>query len=244
MMFDQSLLPIISKRYWSSLRLRMRSGLGAIFPELRLRFLVGKGVAIKTQTSIVQRLTLFNVAKSCVQIGRFIEVGSYLGATSIVLAAAMQGARGGKVYCIDTWENDSMSEGKWNTWEAFCQNTRDWEKYIVPIVGKSALVNLPFEGQADLVFIDADHSYKGVTDDIHRFGNLVREDGYLVLHDHAYYPTVTLALGELLRAGGWYVSLSVENIIFLKRNIGWHAHRNDPNVISSLLTDSAMNEAH
>ena len=28
-----------------------------------------------------------------------------------------------KLYCIDTWENDAMSEGKKSTFDAFTQNT-------------------------------------------------------------------------------------------------------------------------
>ena len=150
----------------------------------------------------------------------------------------MQSRPDGRVYCIDTWENDGMTEGKRSTFDIFKQNTGAF-KNIIPVVGRSTTVPLPFTGQADLVFIDGDHSYPGVRADVDRFASFVREGGCLALHDHAYYPPVTRAVGELLMGGGWYISRAIENIIFLTRDSRWQADLANPKAVSPLRTNAA-----
>jgi predicted O-methyltransferase YrrM len=145
----------------------------------------------------------------------------------------MQHRPDGRVYCIDTWQNDAMTEGKWSTFDAFKQNTSAFTN-IIPIVGRSTCVQMPFTGQVDLVFIDGDHSYAGVKADVDRFSRLVREGGCLAMHDHAYYPPVTQVIGELLAGGGWVISKAVENIIFLTRDSRWQADMANSKAVSPL----------
>lgn len=220
-LINPDLLGLFGPLYFGRLRERIVKGLFHMFPELRLRKLVGDGVAIHSTTRIVERVALYELAYSSIKVGRFIEVGSYLGATAVILAAALRKFPGGKVYCVDTWENDAMSEGKWNTYEVFCQNIQPWKQTVVPIKGRSNSVELPFDEEVDLVFIDGDHAYGSVKKDVIRFGRLVRPNGYLVMHDQAYYPSVTKVVGELLDGGGWYIAYSVQNITALRKSLAW-----------------------
>ncbi len=207
---------------------RIAVGLKAAFPERRMRRLVGTAVDVATQTTLQERICLYEEACWNIRLGRFLEVGSYLGASSVVLAEALR--RWGNpdqqqhVYCVDTWENDTMTEGQRSTRDEFMKNTRRWSDIIVPVVGNSRDVSLPFEGECDVVFIDGDHSYAGCQRDVERFAPLVRDGGRLILHDHAYYHGVTTVLGELLAAGQWHVSISVENLISLRKDPHW-SHR-------------------
>ena len=232
---DLGLLHLTNRRYWNSIPYRLKVGVKEMFPELRLRRLVGNGVAIRTQTSIRQRLALYEIARDSVKNKCFVEIGSYLGATAVVLAAAMSRQTDGVVYCIDTWENDAMSEGAWSTYEVFMMNIQPWTSIIKPIKGLSSQVGLPVgDGEVDLVFIDGDHAYQAVKLDVERYAKFVRPGGFLVFHDQAFYPSVTKVVGELLECGGWYIWRSIENITFLKRHPAWLADTKSTAPVSPL----------
>lgn len=240
--FDSSLLTFPSVRYFRPLGLRLRNGLYGMFPELRLRRLVGRQIAIHSFTTVRERLALFDLATTHTEIGRYVEIGSYLGASTVVLAAAMQRRcpDEGKVFCIDTWENDAMSEGRWSTFDLFCNNIRRWSQLIEPIKGNSQSVELPFCGEVDILFLDGDHSYAGVKKDLDRFAPLIREGGFLALHDQAYYPAVTQAMGELLGCGGWYACLSLDNLTVLRRDVRWQADMTSRVASSPIQSDQVL----
>lgn len=190
-------------------------------PEQRLAGLIGGGAAISTTTSVGERLLLFDEAQAAYQTGRFLEVGSYLGATAAVLAEVVRrrGSAGTRLFCVDTWQNDAMSEGLRDTWAEFQANTAPWSPYITTLAGDSRTVASPGDpGSFDLVFIDGDHTYEGARADVDRFANLVRTGGRLVMHDHAYYnESVGRVVGELLGTGDWVVAAVASNILSLCR---------------------------
>lgn len=185
-----------------------------------LRKVVGAGASIPTFTSAKERMSLFAEATASLQVGRFLEVGSYLGASAVALAEALRRSRGmpeSRLYCVDTWMNDTMDDGPQSTYDVFLKNTAKWAEYIVPVVGDSRKVELPFQGPCDLVFIDGDHSYESVLSDVNRFGPLVRPGGRLVMHDHSR-PSVGKVLGHLLTTGDWRIVAASRGIISLQRN--------------------------
>ena len=67
---------------------------------------------------------------------------------------------------------------------------------LIPIQGNSSLMadKIPL---VDLIFIDADHSYKGCSRDINAFKNKIKEGGLLTGHD-IDYPGVNKAVKELI----------------------------------------------
>ena len=65
------------------------------------------------------------------------EVGSYLGASACFLASGGM-SRIRKLYCVDTWENDAMSEGKMSTFDAFTRNVSEFSLVIVPLKGRAS----------------------------------------------------------------------------------------------------------
>jgi hypothetical protein len=191
-------------------------------PGHRLRRYVGDGADIRTYTLVRERLCLFDEATAALlhpqATGRVVEVGSYLGASAVVLAEALrrEHSAAGRLFCIDTWQNDAMSEGQRYTFEQFCGNTQRWRRWIEPIVGRSDAVAMPHE-TFDLVFIDGDHSYEAATADIHRLAPRVAKHGRLVLHDHCSKPGVGRTLGELLAGGQWVIHRCIDSLVSLKR---------------------------
>src|SRR5690606_27933756 len=71
-----------------------RSAYVSVLPAHRLRRYVGGAAGVFTHTSVLQRLFLFDTASAVLggpaAVGRVLEVGSYLGATAVVLAEALR----------------------------------------------------------------------------------------------------------------------------------------------------------
>ncbi len=90
--------------------------------------------------------------------GAIIEVGSYCGRSSRLLAHFHR-----PLYCIDPWDDefsDTMRGG-----EAFIRFKKSTGEFphVIPIHSKVEQVK-PF--RADLVFLDGDHTYEGTVNQI------------------------------------------------------------------------------
>lgn len=66
----------------------------------------------------------------------------------------------------------------------------------------------------DFVYIDADHSYNGVFNDLCRWTSKVRQGGVVGGHDygHDYFPGVKQAVDEFFRRFGWEIHLEGEGV--------------------------------
>jgi predicted O-methyltransferase YrrM len=135
---------------------------------------------------------------------RVIEVGSWLGRTAL----AMLDAGAGEVHCIDTWLGTpdpadatyapARELGHRELLAHFCLNmgghlgTR-----VFPYVGESAFWASVWPTSVDLIFIDADHSYQAVSEDIKAWSAHVRRGGIICGHDyHQSEPAVMRAVEE------------------------------------------------
>lgn len=192
----------------------------------RLAELVGERRNVPSQTSYLERLALFEAAaQSCLDATIpvvMVEVGSYHGASSVLLAEAIRRSpRGGRLYCVDTWRNDAMSSGIQDTWGIFQRTTEPWGNVIVAVRGDSKTVELPFSEPIDLAFIDGDHTYEGCLADAQRFAPRLRDGGRLVLHDHAWYSGVAHVVGDLLRQEQWIIESVAANLIVLRKDLAF-----------------------
>jgi len=50
----------------------------------------------------------------------------------------------------------------------------------------------------DIVYIDGDHSYEGVVRDINNYKDFVKDEGYMIFHDHIACHGVKMALEKLM----------------------------------------------
>lgn len=72
------------------------------------------------------------------------------------------------------------------------------------------------DASLDLVFIDADHTYKSVSADIRAWLPKVRPGGILAGHDYSsFFPGVVQAVRELAQDTGWQLHLSTESLWWL-----------------------------
>jgi predicted O-methyltransferase YrrM len=159
---------------------------------------------IPTHLTSRERATLHRLARERERaIGgpaRVVEIGSYLGASAAFMAAALR-EPGSRVYCIDTWTNEAMSEGRRDTRDTFLHNTAAFADRIVPVQGWSTDAQVMARvreeaGHIDLLFIDGDHGYEGAKADWVSYAPLLAPGATIVLHDVGWAEGVQQVLAE------------------------------------------------
>lgn len=126
----------------------------------------------------------------------FVEIGSWLGYSTSILGEVAK-RDGGQVFCVDHWKGSPDVPNRQNAqdcFELFRHNMEHLELdgIVHPLVMESAAAATIFsDGIADLIFIDADHRYKSVKQDIEAWWPKVKEGGILCGHDcEGYYSKI------------------------------------------------------
>jgi predicted O-methyltransferase YrrM len=152
---------------------------------------------IPTHLTWRERLFLYETVKKLNRGSSIVEIGSYLGASSCFLAAAAE-EMGCRVHCIDTWQNEGMTEGPRDTFSAFSCNTGAYRESIVPLRMKSEEAISVLEEVPEMLFIDGDHSYEGVSTDLRAWLPKLRNGAWLLLHDSGWAEGVQRAIREMV----------------------------------------------
>lgn len=164
--------------------------LNILFPALKQAF------QVTTHLTRREMCRLYLLARKRENV---LEIGSYIGASACCLGAAMKQTGSGKVICVDTWNNDSMTEGSRDTWQEFQNNTAGYKMHIVPVRGFSTDVVdevATHINSLDLLFIDGDHSYEGVKADWEAYRVFLRTGSVVVLHDWGWAEGVRRLIEE------------------------------------------------
>ncbi len=120
---------------------------------------------------------------------RFVfEFGSFIGGSALAMLPQIK-ETDGQLICIDHFLGN---EGDPNTKEvpgeilvgAFLTRIREYRDIVTLIVGHTRQAYLYPQGIADMVFIDASHSYKDVIDDIRIAIHLTKRGGVICGHDY------------------------------------------------------------
>lgn len=147
-----------------------------------------------------------------------IEIGSWKGRSTKALA----GATSGVVYAIDHWMGQSTNnihggrgatnieldvKGSEAVYAEFCSNLKEEIALSKVVVIRASSMDaaqvfksLSKDKKADMVFIDADHDYDRVKDDIRGYQPLLSSGALLCGHDYGNpsWPGVKQAVQELL----------------------------------------------
>lgn len=159
-----------------------------------------EGASIPTHLTANEKLTLRRLAlRSKTPV--VIEVGSYLGASAWFLAEGLNArSDGAALYCVDTWQNEGMSEGHRDTYSEFLANVDKHRDVIRPLRGRSDEVAAAFEVTgAGLLFIDADHSYDAAALDVRCWLPRLVDGGVVAFHDSGWAPGVQRVIEEEIR---------------------------------------------
>ena len=133
-----------------------------------------------------------------------VEIGSYLGASAAAMGAGLRAVRNdvARIYCVDTWCNDAMSEGFRDTFEQFSRNTAAYVGLLVPMRGRSADVAHSIAekvSRIDLLFIDGDHSYEGCREDWLAYRQMLGPGARVAFHDVGWAAGVQRVVNEDVR---------------------------------------------
>ncbi len=172
---------------------------------------------IPTYTRKLELYGLFNVAAQCPQGTQALEIGSYLGASTCYLVAALA-QKNGHLFCVDTWQNETMPEGVQDTFELFVRNAQGIRRWITILRKRSdelgpSDIRIPL----GLVFIDGDHSYEAVRRDFGLVSEWLDRAGLIAFHDCCSFKGVSRVVGEALASGEWALAGQINNLCFLKR---------------------------
>ncbi len=153
------------------------------------------------------------------------EIGVFEGDTSCGLLQGLPKLK--KLFCIDIWVEDEefkaaspnkrgrIYNADWQrVKEIFCSQVAEiYSHRILPLqMTSTEAVGLLNDGELDFVFIDANHSYKRVLEDIEVWFPKVREGGFISGDDFTNKPSygvmaaVREAFGDNFRTAGkiWY----------------------------------------
>lgn len=161
-----------------------------IFPDLKQAF------QITTHLTLKERSQLYLLTKDRYFV---LEIGSYVGASACCIGAAMKKSGFGRVFCIDTWTNDAMTEGCRDTYAEFLKNTDIFAEFIIPVRGFSTEVVKQIAiktNHVDMLFIDGDHSYDGVKADWDAYKGFLKAGSIVVFHDWGWAEGVKRVILE------------------------------------------------
>jgi len=151
---------------------------------------------VESHMTLNERLVLYKLSTDTSVIA---EIGSYIGASACCFGAAASVDKNTKIICIDTWNNDAMSEGNRDTWAEFKKNTSSFSDFVVPVRGFSTDVVEQVRKIApslDLLFIDGDHSYEGVKADWEAYKDFLKPGSIVVFHDYGWADGVKRVVHE------------------------------------------------
>lgn len=157
-----------------------------------------KGMSIFTHLTNAEKYKLFQLAKNLkISPVLAVEVGSYLGASSLFIASGLERrADGSRLYCVDTWENDAMTEGSKDTFGVFMSNVGSSTTTIEPLRGRSTDIAADFSEKIDFLFLDGDHDYSGVKADIDAWLPKLKPGATIALHDYGWAEGVQRVVRE------------------------------------------------
>lgn len=144
---------------------------------------------------------LYDAAVECR--GNAIEIGSFRGASTVILAQGLKDGNGGMLFTIDPYDKRLIDTGLlgtgvsirlFNRYNRMIRN-RNIRKY-----GCKNVLTYDFcsydtatmfaDDSIGLLFIDGDHSYPAVKCDLHMYIPKLQSGGILLVHDHAYSGVV------------------------------------------------------
>lgn len=150
--------------------------------------------------------------KAAGKLDTVIEVGTHKGVSARKWAYGIDPtSQSGKVYCVDTWlqaadaylnaNNDwkmVFKHGYPQTYFTFLMNVKaaGMEKQIIPIPlpsAEGAIVLKKHEIKAQIIYIDASHTFRAAYEDICDYWTMLESGGSMLVDDLSIYPDVYAA---------------------------------------------------
>ena len=127
---------------------------------------------------------LYSLAKECNGCGVIVEIGSWKGRSTILLAKGSKAGQRVRIYAIDPHEGSAEDE-RLNTFDEFKKNIANAqvEDIVVPIVKTSEEAANDFLEPCALIFVDGSHKLSSVKQDFVLWYPKLIEGGVIAFHD-------------------------------------------------------------
>ena len=117
-----------------------------------------------------------------------VEVGCFSGVSSRTIALHC-----GLLHCVDPWSWDAVAQAE----QMFDAMLSDYPNIIKVKLPSVEAAKLYADHSLDFVYVDADHAYASVVEDITAWKNKVKQGGFIAGHD-SYMPEVLQAVRDCL----------------------------------------------
>ena len=181
-------------------------------PELRSRALRPREIRL-----------LFRLASSVAPLPTVVEIGSWKGRSTVVLARALASRGGGVVHAIDPHQGGLEHTPGADTFDEFVGNVkRKGVAHLVRAHRASSLeVARGWSEPAGMVWVDGSHEYEDVRADLEAWLPHLVSGGVLAMHDTTNLPGPGRAADELLFDGSAFCRHGLtDSIAFAQRTIG------------------------
>ncbi len=194
-------------------------------------------------TSDTELIALRRIVLGLPPNAQVVEIGSWLGRSSVVIARALRGTKA-RLYCIDTFGGVEVATSPYARREyartlGEADQRATFERNVVrqrlaarieTLAGYAHECAQTWSTPLDAVFFDGDHRYEAVRQDILDWAPHVRPGGYLIFHDYfpkpphddaeAYFPGPARAVRELLHASPlWEMGEVSETLLTMRRSM-------------------------
>jgi len=143
-------------------------------------------------------LGLYNLAKKLPNEAVIVEIGSFLGRSTCFIAEAIKN-KNIKFITIDTFQNQGMTKEIVDVYSKFLDNVECYKDLLIVKKGFSYdMVKEIKYHPIDMIFIDGDHRYNGITRDIKDWIPLVKKDGIIAFHDYCIPKVKKEAVKEVV----------------------------------------------
>jgi predicted O-methyltransferase YrrM len=125
---------------------------------------------------------------------RCLEVGSWKGRSTVAIAEGLRSVEGASLYAVDTFEGEASNEGMLTkhadelaadeVYRSFVEHTSGYEFLTVLRTTSEGASRELADASLDWVFIDADHAFAEVLEDVRRWLPKVKPGGLLSGHDY------------------------------------------------------------
>jgi hypothetical protein len=172
-----------------------------------------------------QGALLFHLAAHSSGTGRVVEIGSFMGRSTLWLAHGLRRAGHGRVFSIDPHEGRERPDIQpgVESFQAFLDNIRrqDLADFVEPVRDRSQNVARTWIEPIRLLWIDGSHRYEDVLADLEGFAGHVLVGGYVALHDTRgrRFPGVRRAMLEYFRRNDAFTRIvSLRNMTVYHRD--------------------------
>ncbi|MDA4120283.1 MAG: class I SAM-dependent methyltransferase [Thaumarchaeota archaeon] len=156
-----------------------------------------------------------------------VEIGSWHGKSSVMVAGGIRKSGGGTLYALDPFvgaEGHAASrmptKSAASYLETFLKNVESAgvKKFVCPVQGFSYDIVKAWKEPIDFIFIDGEHEYDDVKGDFDQWSPHIKPGGFVGFHDaYGNWPGPTRVVEEELRPPLWRIVRRADSLVVAQK---------------------------